>query len=55
MIIKVSGLHTELVPAERCTVSLTVQHEATSQKEAYEAVSSATNEISSYLTTVSLF
>lgn len=49
MIIKVSGLHTEHVPAERCVVSLTVAHESTSQGEAYDAVSKATNEISAYL------
>lgn len=50
--IKVSGLHTQHFPPERCVVKLTIEHETKDKLEAYEAVSRATREIAAYLKTV---
>ena len=47
--INVSGSHSVRVPAELCEVKLTVSKEASTQKEAYDAVASTSNELASWL------
>lgn len=47
--INVSGSHSVRVPAELCEVKLTVSKEASTQKEAYDAVAATSNELATWL------
>ena len=49
VIIEVSGSASKNVPAERCTLSLSVTHQATDQTAVHDAVTNASNELSTYL------
>lgn len=49
IVIEVSGTSSTSVPATRCTLSVTVSHQSTNQAEVHEAVTNASNELSTYL------